>query len=141
MPSVPACLSVNHLLETVGEDAEFFSELLGLFKSEFVKNYRLLEQDCNGKDTKDAELHAHSIKSSAANVGAVRLQVLGKSLQEYAAAGNFDQLLAMMPAVKASYEEAAAALQQWIDPSELAAQDDCLILHGACSTVTLTPTA
>ncbi len=59
----------------------------------------------------EAERGAHSLKSSAGNVGARRLQRLAGELERRAAEGNAPEVRALLPRLEAAYVEARAALE------------------------------
>jgi HPt (histidine-containing phosphotransfer) domain-containing protein len=53
----------------------------------------------------------HSLKSTAANLGARRLQHLAVELEEAAAAGDRELIAALIPRLQPDFERAQAALQ------------------------------
>lgn len=64
----------------------------------------------NGGDLEEAERGAHSLKSSAANIGAEKLRSLATRMESAALDGNPDGATALMPDLEASYAEAMQEL-------------------------------
>jgi len=54
---------------------------------------------------------AHSLKSSAANVGAERVRELAQRMEDLAHEGDLDRFRALVPELEAAYAEARDALE------------------------------
>jgi HPt (histidine-containing phosphotransfer) domain-containing protein len=60
------------------------------------------------------ERGSHSLKSSAANVGAERVRAVATSIEEAASEGDFDEVRTLIPELEAVFEEAIQALESII---------------------------
>lgn len=63
-------------------------------------------------DIGQVEQACHSLKSSAGNLGAARLQALAAEMEEKAAAGESDALDQMMPRLESIHAETCASLER-----------------------------
>ena len=66
----------------------------------------------------EAERGAHSLKSSAGNVGAVRLQHLAEKAESVAEDKDMEELQALLVLMEASYEKACVALRNLLEGME-----------------------
>ena len=64
---------------------------------------------------KKAETGAHTLKSSAGNVGAQRVQRLAQEAEELAEAGKMEALRALMPRLEEEFQAACDALRTVVD--------------------------
>ena len=63
-------------------------------------------------DLKAVEQAAHSLKSSAGNLGATRLQYMAERIELAALAGDLDACVALCADVRVVYEDTRAALER-----------------------------
>jgi HPt (histidine-containing phosphotransfer) domain-containing protein len=80
-----------------------------------------LDQIRNGVSTGDsikAETGAHTLKSSAGNVGAQRVQALARDAEALAESGSMADLEAMLPQLEEEFQAACGALQQILEGGE-----------------------
>lgn len=80
-----------------------------------------MDQIREGLDTeshREAELGAHSLKSSAGNVGAVRLQEAARKAEELASDEDLDGLRAHVPALEEAFSSAEKALRDLLGGME-----------------------
>jgi len=63
-------------------------------------------------DFEEAERGAHSLKSSAANIGAELLRTLATRMESAALEGNSDQARFLLPELESSYVDAMNELQK-----------------------------
>jgi HPt (histidine-containing phosphotransfer) domain-containing protein len=66
----------------------------------------------DGGDLEEAERGAHSLKSSAANIGAELLRTLATRMESAALDGNTDGARALLSDLETSYAEAMGELQK-----------------------------
>lgn len=66
----------------------------------------------NGGDLVEAERGAHSLKSSAANIGAETLRTLATRLESAALEGNPDAANALLPDLESAYGDAMKELER-----------------------------
>lgn len=69
------------LEEVVGNESEFFQELLTLSMAEFPKNLAGLAESIKSGNSKAIRSYAHTIKGAARNMYFMRLAALAKSLE------------------------------------------------------------
>ena len=63
-------------------------------------------------DLEEAERGAHSLKSSAANIGAELLRTLATRMESAALEGDAAEALSLLPGLESSYADAMKELQQ-----------------------------
>ena len=63
-------------------------------------------------DLEEAERGAHSLKSSAANIGAETLRTLATRMESAALEGNPDDARAILPEIESAYAEAMQELKK-----------------------------
>lgn len=67
---------------------------------------------CEGEDPGDLpERGAHSLKSSAANVGAQEVRVLAERIEELAADGDIESVRELTPQIQAAFDRARGELE------------------------------
>jgi two-component system sensor histidine kinase/response regulator len=66
----------------------------------------------DGGDLEEAERGAHSLKSSAANIGAEGLRTLATRLESAALEGNADGTRALLPELESAYADAMNELER-----------------------------
>ena len=71
-------------LGRMGGNGELLNKIIGSFVSDGKKIITALEYAINEQRMSDAQLHAHSLKGSAGNVGALKLQGIAKDLERAA---------------------------------------------------------
>ncbi|CAM2010877.1 ATP-binding protein [Acanthopleuribacter pedis] len=105
------------LREATGGDPDLIREMTELYLSEADRFLGLLQQSLEDDDVKKVREHAHAIKGSAANMGAVRVLDLSGQLENLAekgsldgSAGLFDQLKTESDADKAYLHDELAKL-------------------------------
>lgn len=91
-------------------------DFLGMLLARFCEGYRALRGELaaalDAGDRELAERAAHSIKGSAANVGAARLSAVANDLQELAEEGELVRAKDGLGALDAEAEATLAALEQ-----------------------------
>ncbi len=80
----PKALAVLQELERATGQEGFVADLLVLFVSQATKRLELMRKLVVAQDIKALGAEAHALKSSAANVGAFRMQELARRIEHYA---------------------------------------------------------
>jgi len=75
---------LNNLQDSMGDA---FSELISIYRSSVPRLLEDLEQSGRLKDISALERHAHNLRSSSANIGAMQLSELARNLENDAASG------------------------------------------------------
>ena len=65
-----------------------------------------------------AETGAHTLKSSAGNVGAQRVQFLARDAEALAEAGKLEEVEALLPSLEKEFDAACGALRALIEERE-----------------------
>jgi HPt (histidine-containing phosphotransfer) domain-containing protein len=80
----------DDLLDQVGGDREFLAELLQTYFDDSPKLLEALHSALAAGNVEEFRRAAHSLKSSSANFGAVRLSRMCKELEDMGKVGNLD---------------------------------------------------
>ena len=97
-------------LRKLGGD-KFAAEMIGLFFSYGGKKMDEARQAQQAGNMADVASAAHPLKSSAGNVGALRVQSLAALVEQSAKAGNSEAVAAQMKEFEKAYAEAKALLE------------------------------
>lgn len=103
--------ALDRLLETVGGDQSFVTELIETFLEEAPP---MLAEIRGALEAQDAELlrrAAHSLKSNAAQFGATRLQSLCLQLEQQAKQQQLDGLDQLLAEAESEFQAVHAALR------------------------------
>jgi HPt (histidine-containing phosphotransfer) domain-containing protein len=95
-------------LERLGGN-DFLRQMIGLFLQHGPERIRELDEGLHINDAAQVERAAHSLKSSAGNLGVTRLQEAAQSLELLGAAGTIDVAAAEL--VRNEYTAGEAALR------------------------------
>jgi signal transduction histidine kinase/CheY-like chemotaxis protein len=71
-------------LARMGGNAQLLAKIIRFFILDGHTGLDALRRAIEDKNFPDAQLHAHSIKGAAGNIGALQLQAIGKTLEEHA---------------------------------------------------------
>jgi HPt (histidine-containing phosphotransfer) domain-containing protein len=93
--------ALNHL----GNNSDLLRKIIESFMDEGKKALSSLRKAMDDEDSQSAQLHAHSLKGSAGNIGALKLQTLAKQLEEFASNGDIQS-------VEANYSECQNVLNE-----------------------------
>ena len=104
----PAAL--DRLKEWGGE--KLLSQMLRLFLDNSPARMEQIRTGAAGGDIGEAEKGAHSLKSSAANVGAEELRNLSATMERLASQREEAQVTALLPDLEGAYARARAALEE-----------------------------
>jgi HPt (histidine-containing phosphotransfer) domain-containing protein len=83
-------------------------KIIESFMNDGPKSLALLSKALEDNNTQDAQLHAHSLKGSAGNVGALKLQNFSKHLEDAAKDNNLSK-------VQAGFEECKNILDSTLE--------------------------
>jgi len=99
------------LLESVGDDVDFMAELLTTYFDDSPRLLAAMQEAFSAGNTENLRRAAHSLKSSSANFGAVRLSKKCKELEDIGKAGVLEGAAEQIGQIVAEYEKARAALE------------------------------
>jgi len=89
-----------------------FAVLIDAYLEDTEQFVQAMQDACDCDDLNAIELPAHSMKSSSANVGAMRLSSLAKVLEEKIRSGNHDGVLIQVAAVVEEFARVSRELSQ-----------------------------
>ena len=93
--------AIERLQEWGGLDLP--QKMVGIFLAHTADRLAQIQSGLAAKDHESAATGAHSLKSSAGNVGATQLQVLCQEAEIMAEAGDFSSLKALLPDLESAY--------------------------------------
>jgi len=91
--------------------SELQKKMIDLFLTHAVERMDQIREGVSGEEAGKAETGAHTLKSSAGNVGAQRVQQLAQDAEELAEAGNLDGVRALLPSLEREFQAACEALK------------------------------
>jgi HPt (histidine-containing phosphotransfer) domain-containing protein len=77
-----------------------------------------IREGVSSDDAGKAEAGAHTLKSSAGNVGAKRVQLLARDAEELAETGDLDELKKLLPSLEEEFDAACGALKAVLEGRE-----------------------
>lgn len=80
----------NFALEQSGDDEEMLAELLTLFKTSSVDDFKRIQAAYTDKNAKNVAEAAHSIKGAAASLGIDGIRQVASDLEKAGSEGNLD---------------------------------------------------
>jgi HPt (histidine-containing phosphotransfer) domain-containing protein len=98
-------------LQEEGE-SDIVEEIGGLFIKYAPDKISAIEKAAEKNDSKALMVAAHSLKSSSAYIGALRLSALSKELEEMGRSGQIDDAASKAKELRAEYERAKASLEK-----------------------------
>jgi len=110
-PAVLDPAALERLRKTVGGDAAVLAELIDSFLEDAPKLLTTLRQASEKGDAAGMRLAAHSLKSNAADFGAMHFSNLCKELEQLGKAGTLDGATALVEQVEVEYEKVRVALE------------------------------
>ena len=107
--------AIEMLRELGGDDEpDLLAELVGVFLTDAPERLRDMHTALAEGDFELLERAAHTLKSSAANLGAVLLCQHAKSLEAAARAREEGELAELTSDCERAFEQAGRVLQQWV---------------------------
>ncbi|MHC1712558.1 MAG: PAS domain S-box protein [Solidesulfovibrio sp.] len=102
-------LDVDWALRRLGIDRDFFTPILALSLDEFQKRLDAAKSALDVDDMSGLGLNAHTLKSTAATIGAAQCQELAAELERLAASRSSDAARALLPRLDLAYAAVRAA--------------------------------
>ena len=99
------------LLELVGDDVDFMAELITTYFDDSSRLLVTMQEALSTGNAEDLRRAAHSLKSSSANFGALRLSKKCRELEDMGKAGVLEGTAEQIGQIVAEYEKARAALE------------------------------
>jgi HPt (histidine-containing phosphotransfer) domain-containing protein len=99
------------LLESLGGDADFVAELLETYFDDSSRLLAAMQEALSTGNAEDLRRAAHSLKSSSASFGALRLSNKCKELEDMGKAGALEGAAEQIDHIAAEYEKTRAALE------------------------------
>ena len=98
---------IGDLVDVMGDE---FPDLVRVYLEDTPKNVALLEQAARQRSMEGIIAPSHSLKSTSANLGALRLSELAKRLEHGARTGDLAEPLVLVSELKREYQQVATAL-------------------------------
>lgn len=98
-------------LARIEGDQELYTEICGIFSSETPVILEKLQQALAVDDMTLATRYAHSLKSSAATIGAIDLQDTARTAEAAGRAGNAQELRMLVPQLSKQLEQVLKELE------------------------------
>ncbi len=95
--------------------ADLQRKMINLFLTHAVERMDQIREGVSTGKSEKAETGAHTLKSSAGNVGAQRVQRLAQDAEALAEAGKMDDLQALLPSLDREFQAACAALKNILE--------------------------
>jgi HPt (histidine-containing phosphotransfer) domain-containing protein len=102
---------LNKLLEAVGGDGEFLTELLETYFKDSPQLFTSMHESLVRGDSEEFRRAAHSLKSNSANFGAVKLSQQAKALEDMGKANNLEEANISLADAEAEYSKVKSALE------------------------------
>ena len=99
---------LDQLLETVGGDTSFLAELIASYLSDSPQLLAEMGKSAAGGDAASLRRAAHTLKSTSASLGAIRLSAVCREIETAAIGGEL--LTANVADAAAEFQAAGAAL-------------------------------
>jgi HPt (histidine-containing phosphotransfer) domain-containing protein len=110
MPEVLDQAALANLLEMVGGDPEFVDELIDTFLGDAPQQLAELHAAVAAGTAADAVRPAHTLKGTAATIGARAVEATSRSIEEDARAGSIDGLEARVGELERALADLETAL-------------------------------
>jgi HPt (histidine-containing phosphotransfer) domain-containing protein len=102
------------LLDSIGGDREFLTELIETFFSDAPAQFAILKSSLAEGHAETFRRAAHSFKSNAASFGATNLTALCKRLEDLGKSGDLSSAADLLAEAEAEYEQVRAVLEMEI---------------------------
>jgi HPt (histidine-containing phosphotransfer) domain-containing protein len=103
---------IAELRDSVGGDDTFVAELASAYLAEGPGYIQALEEAVSSGDVATAVRPAHTLKSSSASLGAMRLSEISRNIEFAAREGRSDGLADAVADAKAAWEQTVAAMKE-----------------------------
>lgn len=91
---------------------ELQTKMADLFLTHAKERMDQIREGLSTSQPETAETGAHTLKSSAGNVGAQRVQRLAQEAETLAEEGNLEGIQSLLPNLEKAFDEACVALKQ-----------------------------
>jgi len=112
-PAAAAPFDREDLVERLMGDEERARRIMDVFLADIPRQIAALAVAISETDPKSARLHAHSIKSAAANVGGRGIREVAWKLEQLGSAGDLATAAVVLPELEASFERARPAMERF----------------------------
>ena len=102
---LPDIFAREELLERLGGAEALIPRFVGLFRSGALKNLENLAQAVAAGDSEAIRVHAHTLKGSCGNIGAMRMRETATVLEEAAKAGDISDVATGLARLRHDYDE------------------------------------
>lgn len=111
-------LKVLEQLRDIGakSNTQLLNQLIEIFETDVPADISAIEEALASGDLKTAEQKAHSIKSSAANLGAVLVQDAAKQIETAARSGQADEVRKDLALLRDVFDAALKELRVFTQP-------------------------
>ncbi len=117
-PNLPPVFDKKALLQRLMDDEELAQSILAIYLTETPKQIRELKNSLKKSDMSGAELHAHTIKGSSANIGAEALRGAALTVEKCAKAGDAEGARAGLPGIDDQFERLKIVLEKELPQTE-----------------------
>ena len=104
-PSEPPVYDYAGAKERLMDDDEMLQAVLESFLETTPELLQEIQTAADAKDLPSCERHAHSLKGSAATLGAMRLRAIAEKMEHLGKAGNLEAYIAAIPLMLEKFEE------------------------------------
>ena len=104
---------LERLNEWGGDDLQ--RKMIDLFLTHSIERLDQIREGISTGSSEQAETGAHTLKSSAGNVGAQRVQRLAQDAESLAEEGKLDELEALFPSLEEEFQAACNALRNVLE--------------------------
>ena len=101
--------ALDRLRDWGGE--KLLRQMIRLFLENAPARMAQIREGLSGGDVKESEKGAHSLKSSAANVGALRVRDIAANMERAASGGDSTAAHQLLPSLETAFTEAISALE------------------------------
>lgn len=108
-PEILEQSALDRLKEWGGD--KLLGQMIRLFLENAPGRMTQIRVGADGGDIKESEKGAHSLKSSAANLGAMQLRAVAADMERVAAGGDTAAVLALLPSLEGAFSQAVTALE------------------------------
>ena len=108
-PEILEQSALDRLKEWGGD--KLLAQMIHLFLENAPGRMTQIRTGISGDDVKESEKGAHSLKSSAANLGASHLRTIAADMERVAAGGDTAAAAALLPSLESAFSKAITALE------------------------------
>lgn len=102
---------LESLLDSVGGDGEFLSELLATYFEDSPQLFTNMRESLSRGDAEEFRRAAHSLKSNSANFGAMNLSRKAKALEDMGNSNDLQEAGESLKDAEAEYAKVKSALE------------------------------